>query len=385
MKQRVVYFTDSPTFGGSEQAILILLAALDRSRWEPVVVHHPEAGVAPLAAGAASLGVRTWAIPRMLGQDGLRHLVSFVRDLRALQPAVFHAHLVQPLACMYPRLAAILAGVPAVVATEHLFVEVPWQRPLRAEQLLARGMDRYIAVSHALARRLREAVDLPAEKLQVVHNGIPLAPYAATTPQTHAWRPSNTRQRPRVLTVARLHPQKGLSYLLRAACSVSDATFALAGDGPEREALETEVRERGLADRVVFLGHRTDVPALLAQSDLFVLPSLFEGLPLSVLEAMAAGKPVIATAVGGTGEAVTDGETGLLVPPADSAALASAIQRVLSDPALSHRLGAAGQARAQQEFSAETMSRRTTDIYAEILETRGGSRSRRWAGRLADL
>ena len=143
----------------------------------------------------------------------------------------------------------------------------------------------------------------------------------------------------------------------------------IAGEGPERSALEAQARTLGLADRVVLLGYRDDVCDLLASCDLFVLPSLFEGLPLSVLEAMAAGKPVVATAIGGTDEAVVHGETGLLVPPADAASLAKAIRTALSDPRLSQRLGAAGRARVYQEFSAQTMVRHITEIYDELLDS----------------
>lgn len=370
MTHTVVHFTDSPTFGGSEQASLILLTGLDRRRWTPVLVHHPDPGLTPLVAAARKHGIQTWTVPRMRGKSGLRHLPGFVRTVRAIRPAVFHAHLIQPLACMYPRLGAMLARVPAIIATEHLFVDVPWRRSVQVEQWLAKRMDRYIAVSHAMARQLRESLALPADKLQVVHNGIPLSPVYRVSQPDHDRHLINGRHGPIVLTVARLHPQKGLRYLIAAAARVPQATFVLAGDGPERRALETQVAELGLGERVIFLGHRQDIPHLLAGCDLFVLPSLFEGLPLSILEAMAAGKPVIATAVGGTGEAVTHGVTGLLVPASDPAALAEAIQTLLADPSRARRLAAAGQVRVQQEFSAETMVQRVTHIYTEILAER---------------
>ena len=367
MSQTVVYFTDSPAFGGSEQAILILLAGLDRQRWNPVLIHHAEPGLAPLVAGARQLGVRTWAAPRMRGRHGSLYVPGFVRALRALRPAVFHAHLVQPLACTYPRLSAILARIPAIVATEHLFVGLPWPRSVRLEQVLARWIDRYIAVSHDVARHLRAALGFPPHKLQVVHNGIPLPPSPPAPDSTLRAGLQGGTERPIVLTVARLHPQKGLNYLLEAATQIPEAMFALAGDGPERAALEAQVAALGLGERVAFLGHRTDIPALLASCDLFVLPSLFEGLPLSVLEAMAAGKPVIATAVGGTAEAVSHGKTGLLVPAGDAGALAAAIRILLSNPPLATHLGQAGLASAQREFSAATMVQRVTAIYDDIL------------------
>ena len=150
-----------------------------------------------------------------------------------------------------------------------------------------------------------------------------------------------------------------------------DATFVFAGDGPLRIALEAEARRLGVAVRCVFLGQRSDVPALLAAADLFVLPSLYEGLPVSVLEAMAAGRPVVATAIGGTDEAVTSEETGLLVAPRDPAALASAIRRLQADPALARRLAAAARGRVERDFSSEATARQVMAIYDQVLVEAG--------------
>ena len=146
-----------------------------------------------------------------------------------------------------------------------------------------------------------------------------------------------------------------------------DALFVIAGEGPERRSLEARARALELDGRVVFLGYRNDPADLLSACDLFVLPSLFEGFPLSVLEAAAAGRPVIATAVDGTVEAVRHGETGLLVPPADPAALAAAINALLRDPALAFRLGAAAKIHAYREFSADRMIEQVTESYDELL------------------
>jgi glycosyltransferase involved in cell wall biosynthesis len=151
------------------------------------------------------------------------------------------------------------------------------------------------------------------------------------------------------------------------------AVFLFAGDGPERPRLEATARALGIADRVRFLGHRTDVPELLALCDLFVLPSLYEGLPLSVLEAMAAARPVVASAVGGTDEAVVHGETGLLVTPASAASLCEAISSLLADRERAVRMGRAGQARATREFSVDRMVSGVVAVYEELLQRRPGN------------
>lgn len=234
---------------------------------------------------------------------------------------------------------------------------------------MAACVDRYLAVSDEVAERLQASLRIPARKIEVVRNGIPLDRFAGAAPGALAHLRSGNG-RPLVLTVARLDPQKGHTYLLQAAALVPEAVFALVGDGEQRAALEAQARSLGLQDRVLFLGHRADIPELLASCDLFVLPSLFEGFPLSVLEAMAAGKAVVTSDIGGTDEAVVHRETGLLVPPGDATALAAAIRTLLGDPGLAKRFGEAGQAKALREFSAGRVVRRVSEIYEELLDAR---------------
>ncbi|HEY8284618.1 MAG TPA: glycosyltransferase [Chloroflexota bacterium] len=366
----VIYFTDSAAYGGAEQAMLILMAGLDRERWRPLLAHHLEPGLEPLPRLARTLGVETWVVPRMDGRYAMTRMVRFAKALRLKTPAVFHAHLNWPLACRHGLLAAAIARTPAVVATVHLFSEAPRPRSVYVQRLLGAGVDRYIAVSDDMARRLRHTFQLPVQKVPVVRNGIALDRFC---------RPPNTGPRDFlsgeaagsiVLTTARLDQQKGHSYLLRAAVLVPEAIFVLAGSGPLRSKLVAEAAALGVGDRIIFLGQRDDVPDLLAGCDLFVLPSLREGLPLSVLEAMAAGKPVIATRIGGTNEAIKHGESGLLVPPADPVALAAAIRALLADRELASRLATAGKIRAHQEFAAPAMIQHVTRIYDELLDAR---------------
>jgi glycosyltransferase involved in cell wall biosynthesis len=170
-----------------------------------------------------------------------------------------------------------------------------------------------------------------------------------------------------VLTVARLESQKDHATLIEAVPRVPDARFVLVGEGGERRALESRARALGVSDRVRFLGLRGDIADLLAISDVFVLPSLYEGLPLSILEAMAAGKPVVASSIPGIDEVVVDGETGLLVPPRDPAALAASIRLLLTDSDLRVRLGDAGRERVHGTFSLERMVEGVVAVYQEAL------------------
>jgi glycosyltransferase involved in cell wall biosynthesis len=224
------------------------------------------------------------------------------------------------------------------------------------------GVDRIIAVSREVEARYADELRVPRGKLVVVPNAVAV-PKTVPEPDA-ALRARRLDGRPdyRVLSPARLDEQKGHADLLAAAAEVPEATFVMAGDGPLRAELEEMARRLGVADRCLFLGQRDDVPALLAVSDLFVLPSHFEGLPVSVLEAMMAGRPVVATAVGGTDEAVVDGETGLLVPPRDPAALATAVRRLREQPELAQRLAAGGRARVEREFSVDATARAVEDV-----------------------
>jgi len=362
MTKVVVHFTDAPIFGGAEQMILNLFAGLDRRRWNPVLLHHSDVRAGELIEGSRRLDVPTLEIPR---SQATRRIRQYLRETR---PAIFHAHLNWPLACSDGLVGAAMARIPRVVATQQLFVRLQSRRRILRHKLLSLFVDRYIAVSHQMAGMLRPVCFFAGRKIRVVHNGIPLAPFERAAAGERREILSGGADKPIVLTLARLARQKGIGHLIDAAVRVPQALFLIAGEGPERVQLEELASARGIRNRVVFLGHRRDVPELLASCDLFVLPSLYEGLPVSVLEAMAAGKPIVATRIGGTDEVIQDGQTGLLVPPADPESLAQAIQRVLTDRLLAQRLGAEARARVRKEFSAETVAARTVEIYEELMK-----------------
>jgi glycosyltransferase involved in cell wall biosynthesis len=369
----VYFFTDSQELGGAEQALLMLLERLDPAAWQPTLIYSESPALAPLASQAADLGAAVRPVPPMpLGLTGARRVPGLARELRKARPAVFHAHLSWPLAAKYPLTAAVLARVPAVVATVQLFPQFRLDRSsYLQERLLARGVGRYIAVSHDVARRLRATFGWPSHKIEVIHNAVRLERYGRPVDPELRSQLSGPANRPVVLTVARLDVQKGLDVLLVAATRVSEARFVIAGEGGERRKLEALAGGLALGDRVLFLGHRTDIPELLAASDVFVLPSRFEGSSLAILEAMAAGKPVISSAIGGTDELIVSRESGLLVPSDDADALTAALTRVLVEPELGRRLGAAARARAERHFSAPVMAERVMRVYQNLLRSRG--------------
>ncbi len=231
--------------------------------------------------------------------------------------------------------------------------------------------------SQAVVDFYREKAGIPPAKLAMIYSGIaddepPDVDRVAV--RSALGVPADA---PLILFAGRLAEQKGVDDLIKAIDILQHVrphyVTLLAGAGPHRERLEDLAAAFQLGGRVRFLGHREDVPHLLAAADLVVLPSLYEGLPNVVLEAMRFGKPVVATAAPGTTELVLDQQTGLLVPRRNHVALAQAIRTVLDDPALAARLGAAGRARVETEFRAETMVGRFAELFERLAREKGRS------------
>jgi glycosyltransferase involved in cell wall biosynthesis len=365
MTRVVAHYIDTAVCGGAEQVLLQLIAGLDRAEWRPLLFVHDEPGLKALFDGARGAGVEPRMIPTMRGAGGLLRVPAFARALRRERVDLLHAHLNWSLACAGGLLAAALARIP-VVATVHLWGQTPDSPMIPVLRRAARSIVvRHIGVSSEIGARLVAEFGLPPERVRVVHNGVPCRSLPAGGPAAAGRK---TGEAARVVMVARLEVQKDHLTLIRAASMLGGVRFLLAGEGPLRAVLEAEVSRLGLQDRVVFLGQRDDVPQLLVSSDLFVLPSLHEGMPLSLLEAMAHGLPVVASSVGGIREVVTDGVTGLLVAPSDPAALAGAIRRLLDDPSLARRLAAAARENVLDRFSVEAMVRGVSRVYREVLE-----------------
>jgi glycosyltransferase involved in cell wall biosynthesis len=365
----IFFYTDSRELGGAENSLFMLIGALDRDAWRPTLVLDDAEGVEALAERAAGLGVDVRRRPPMpLGLGGARRVPGFAGMLREERPDVVHAFQSWPLAGKYALASAVLARVPAVVASIQLVPEFEPTRPTLLQlRALSRGVGRYIAVSRDIASVLASRFHLPPAKIEVVHNAVEVERFEPPAAPGLRGRLLDGRDGPLVLTLARLDPQKGHDVLLAAAARVPGTVFALAGDGPLRPSLERRAEELGVSDRVLFLGRRADVPELLAACDVFALPSLYEGSSLAVLEAMAAGRPVVASSIGGTDELIEDGGSGLLVPPGDAEALAAALRRLAGDHGLRDSLAAAARERARSMFGSAEMARRIAGVYEELL------------------
>ena len=370
MKRELCLFTASPEPSGVGEHMLTLAAEL-RGQYRISFVCPPRPAALPFLERARALGLETLPQEVRSAPETRKPLVAWLRD-RAV--AILHCHAGIGWEGHDGVYAARAAGVPAIVRTEHLPDLITKPRQRNAYNRMVQAVDRLICVSEE-ARDSFLRTGVPAEKLVVVRNGIHPRSARADRAGVRARLgvPSDARI---VLTVGRMTEQKGYGYLLEAVPTLVTqeprAHVLIVGTGPLAPRLRAQMRRLKLHGDVTFLGRRDDVPDLLAAADLFVLPSLFEGLPLVALEAMAAGLPVVGTRVCGTSEAVADGVTGRLVEPGNAMALAQAIVEVLAQPGLAARLGYAGRRRVVEQFSAARMARETAAVYEEVLGAGAG-------------
>ena len=372
MKPVIAHYLDSRVFGGTERVAISLLRELS-GRWRTILLLHDDAPV-EIRQAAKDAELEVARLTRVSGGPG--GIARARSELRCLRPAVFHAQRAWPIDSEGWLLAARLAGITAVLTTEHLFPKRLPRRGVFRERLLDPLLDMRIAVSEHVARRVRQAFGTPERRLRVVLNGIDPRPFQSGYGADVLRRTLCPGGQPLILTVAHLRAQKGLDSLVRVAAVLPDVVFAVAGEGPDRAALQRDVDASGLTDRVVLLGQRDDIPRLLESCDLFVLPSRDEGLPLAVLEAMAARRPVVATRVGGVPEAIVDGQHGRLVAPDDPRALAAAIADLLADSGQARTLAARAYARLAERFTVERMAAETEAVYEGLLSTRTQDRVR---------
>jgi glycosyltransferase involved in cell wall biosynthesis len=276
----------------------------------------------------------------------------------------------------YARLAAFLMQVPIIIDHWHGFTPFNEKRRLIC-RLLGRVTDLSLAVSRGVKDYLLQEIGLDPGRIRVVPNGVDTSAIDAARPGPEVRRELGLpAEAPVIGLVARLdHWGKGHKELFESMVSLKErypVHALLVGGGRREDEVKALAADLGLADTVHFLGPRQDVPDLLHAIDIFVLPSYREGVSLALLEAMAAGLPVVVTAVGGTPEVVTDGETGLLIPPQDAAALTGALARLLADRAWGKQLGENARAHVREHFSLERLGREINEIYGELLEKKFG-------------
>ncbi|MDZ4168698.1 MAG: VanW family protein [Coriobacteriia bacterium] len=362
-----VLLVSQPTTAGTARHVADLAAGLI-ARGTDVTVACPTSGMLPERARHDGASVVELAMKREISPlSDARAFFRLMRLCRQLRPDVIHLH--SSKAGFLGRLAGRMAGVPVVVFTPHCwsFQSASGRKRriyLALERFASRFCDVTVTVSEQERREAVEEGVLSFDKVRVIHNGVGPRDFQAAR--------SAVRDIPFV-SVGRLDEQKGYTYLLQALAGLEPGaqgiSATLIGDGALRADLEREAAELGVTERVRFEGEHDDVGEYLRRSRAFVLSSLWEGLPYTIIEAMAAGLPVICTDVGGCSELVVDGQTGFVVPPRDPAALAQAMQRLLHDDLLRIAMGTAGYERARSLFRVETCVERNAELYAEYLES----------------
>jgi glycosyltransferase involved in cell wall biosynthesis len=357
--------------GGAEEMVLNLVQHLP-PRFQPVVCCIHDAG--PIGEEIRKTGTPVSVLGLTPGLRRPGDLSGIRRYLRDQRPAILHTFLLT--ASLYGRLAALLEHVPVVIGTEvNIYERKRWHHIL-AERLLMRGTDRVIASARSVREFYARQVHADPEKVDVIYNAVDWnALRTAEQP--------GTRERMRTSlglsadmkvagVIARLTEQKGHRFLFQALAAppLADVHLLVVGDGELREALRVDAGRLGLASRVHFLGARRDLGEQLAAVDVFVMPSLWEGLPLSLILAMGAALPVVATSVAGIPEVVVDGEAGWLVPPGDSAALARALTDVFADPARAASIGRAARDWVRPRFGVEEYVNAVAGLYDRLLAAR---------------
>jgi glycosyltransferase involved in cell wall biosynthesis len=373
---RIFYVIDSFDIGGAQRQLLELMRRLDRRRYQAVVCP-----LWPLMALEADYQQTGWPIIRTHKKAHLDISVAWrlAREMRAFRPHIVHTFLFT--GNLWGRLAAALARPQAVISTQMSVMPKAKRLPYAAlvNQVLAGITDVVTFDSRRGQREYGLAGIMSQPLLKVIHNGADLQMFEPSGFQaaiSDFRRSLGIEENLFILgNIARLTEQKGQEVLLQAVSLLGrngrNLKVVLVGGGPRRGELESLADRLGISDHVLFLGPRHDLPELLSLFDIFVLSSLWESLPVIILEAMAMGKPVVATDVAGVSEVVEHGVTGLLVEAGNPQLLAQAILKLMDNPELAAQMGLAGRQRVERDFSVERMVAETTALYDDLLRQKG--------------
>lgn len=364
--------------GGMKEHFLNLLRYIDQNKFS-LVAAGPFTD--SLAKELRSWGVKVYGIPIpgnvSPGKD-LSCLIQLQRILAKEKIDLIHMH--GSKAALLGRLAARFSSTKYAVFTAHNFIWDNYNSRSKKflftllERSLVPFTQKIITVSSALQEELKKQQRIPSEKLVTIYNGLAIDQFCPTQGDKRlkielGFTPEDLI----VGTVARLIPEKGIQYLLESAAQVKHSRkkqpigFLIVGDGPFRPALEKQVQELGLSQHVVFTGHRKEIKELLGIVDVFVLPSLSEGLGIALLEAMAMKKPVIGSQVGGIPEVIQPGVNGYLFPPADPEFLTEAILQLVDNPLERAKMGLKGRKIVEEYFSLKKMIKSIEDLYCELV------------------
>jgi glycosyltransferase involved in cell wall biosynthesis len=368
---KLLLVIDNLEFGGGERVFLQLASSL-RHRFEIFFAGMPGGR---LDRELHRLGIQLHPV-EMDRQLSLKPICQINRIIRINKIDMVHSQGAR--ADFFSRVAGRLANTPYILSTIAMPVEgfdVGHSRKViyrLMDQLSERFVRRFIAVSDSLRTRLIEERGIPSERVVRIYNGIELDQYHPDLGETSLrdnWHiPSSATL---VGTIGRMVWQKGFEFLIRAIPEIirylHDIRFLFVGDGPLKSDLDSLARRLEISDKVIFTDFRSDISRVLSSIDLLVVPSILEGFPMITLEGMAMSKPIVATAIQGITEQITDGQEGILVPPRNPKALSGAITRILQDKELASRLGLRARSRVESCFSIERMVRETERLYLSLL------------------
>ncbi len=375
---KVLHLIDSLGPGGAERLMIGLLPQLERHDVAATVVALQEREGNPVAADLAAVGypVTTMGIARLRQRGALAQVAEVIR---AAEPAVLHTQL--EFSNILGSIGAHRLGVPAIATIHTLDRPRAWSREAARFRLMAWTLrhraDRVVAVSESARRHVLAKAGLRRKQTTTIHNGIDLSAFAAPAPERRAEYRSRwgvSRDALIVTTVAVLRPEKGVADMLDALPRLltrrPDLVYVIIGDGPARRALEERAAGLGVSGSVRFAGFSGDVAGCLAAADYFVLPSHTEALPTVVIEAMAAGLPIVAAAVGGVPELLGPDAAGMLVAPHSPDHLADALTRLLTSPRQAAAMGRAARRSATKRFDIERQASRLADEYRVLAARR---------------
>ena len=377
MAVNILFVTASPghVFGGGKQAFYNLISRLDRRRFNPLVATTPVGRYAEILRAEE---IKLFPLS-VHNRFDLRTPYNLARIVKENAVTILHSH-GGGRADFFIYLTSKLANIPIKITTvanlvERWFDVNPIQLSVykKIQRKTEKTFDHFICVSDYLADHLIRQHGLDRTKINTIYNGVDLG-YFEETPDCSRIKNEFLQRGEQILigAVGRLVAEKGLKYLLTAIPNVlkrfSEARLLLVGDGPLRKDLEKIVIDLDLTGKVTFVGFRSDIKDILSSLDILVLPSLLEGFPMIILEAMAMATPIVASDIPGIREQIIDGESGILVPTKDSNALASAITRILENKQAARRIGLKAKKTVDEKFSIERMVAETESLYLSLLK-----------------
>jgi len=369
---RILYVIDNLEFGGGERVFLQLASGL-KERYQIFVAANTGG---KLTNELKKLGIEFFPID-MTRQIACKPIRQIKHIVRHHEIDVVHSQGAR--ADFFARVAGRIADASHILCTVAMPVEGFNVGPIRKriyrllDQLSGHFVERFIVVSDSLKRTLTEERRIPHQRVVRIYNGIEVDQYRPDLKENasrNQW--GIPPAAPLIGAIGRMVWQKGFKYLIRAVPEilevVPEARFLLVGEGPLRSDLEDLVRKLNVSDRITFTGFRSDIQNLISTIDILVVPSLLEGFPMITLEAMAMARPVVATQIQGITEQIMDGKEGVLIPPRNTDALASAVTQIITDRELSSRLGMAARKRVESSFSVRKMVRETEKVYLSLLK-----------------